>query len=64
MHCKSKIINALLEIIRKLGNDKHDTQPGSLINFKNDLATSPNKVTDSETKPKSDEQQQSHNNKQ
>ena len=64
LHCKSKTINALLEIIGKFGNDKRDTQPGPLINFKNDLTTSPNKLTDSKIYPKSDEQQQSHDNKQ
>ena len=53
----------LLETIEKLGNGKHDTQPVPLINFKNDLTTSRNK-TDSETDHKSDEQQQSHDNKQ
>ena len=46
-----------------MGNDKRDTQPVPLINFENDLTTSPNKL-DSETDPKSDEQQQSHDNKQ
>ena len=62
LHCKNKIINTLLGIIEKFGNDKRDTQPVPLINFEKDL-TSPNK-TDSETDPKSDEQQQSHDNKQ
>ena len=62
LHCKSKIINTLLAIIEKFGNDKRDTQPVPLISFENDL-TSPNKI-DSETNPKSDEQQQSHDNKQ
>ena len=62
LHCKNKIINTLLGIIEKFGNDKRDTQPVPLINFENDL-TSPNK-TDSEIDPKSDEQQQSHDNKQ
>ena len=62
LHCKNKIINTLLGIIEKIGNDKRDTQPVSLINFEKDL-TSPNKI-DSETNPKSDEQQQSHDNKQ
>ena len=56
LRCKNKIINMLLETIEKLGNGKHDTQPVPLINFKNDLTTSQNK-TDSETDPKSDEQQ-------
>ena len=49
LHCKSKIINTLLEIIGKFGNDKRNTQPVSLINFENDFTTSPNEVTDSET---------------
>ena len=62
LHCKKKIINTLLGIIEKFGNDKRDTQPVPLINFENDL-TSPNK-SDSEIDPKSDEQQQSHDNKQ
>ena len=62
LHCKNKINNTLLRIIEKFGNDKRDTQPVPLINFENDL-TSPNKI-DSETNPKSDEQQQSHDNKQ
>ena len=62
LHCKNKIINALMKIIEKFGNDKRDTQPVPLINFENDL-TSPNK-SNSETDPKSDEQQQSNNNKQ
>ena len=64
LHCKNKIINTLLEIIGKFGNDKRNTQPVPLISLKNDLTKSPNKVTDSETDPKSDEQQQSHDNKQ
>ena len=63
LHCKNKIINTLLEIIGKFGNEKRDIQPVPLINFENDLTTSPNKL-DSKTDPKSDEQQQSHNNKQ
>ena len=54
----------LLEIIGKFWNDKRDTQAVALINFKNDLTTSPNKVTNTYTDPKSDEQQQSHKNKQ
>ena len=62
LHCKNKIINMLLEITGKFGNEKRDTQPIPLINF-DDLTTSPNKL-DSKTDPKSDEQQQSHNNKQ
>ena len=62
LHCKNKIINTLLGIIEKIGNDKRDTQPVPLINSENDL-TSPNKI-DSETDPKSYEQQQSHDNKQ
>ena len=62
LHCKNKIINTLLGIIEKFGNDKRDTQPVPLINFEKDM-TSPNKF-DSETDPKSDEQQQSHGNKQ
>ena len=57
LHCKNKIINTLLGIIEKFGNDKSDTQPVPLINFEKDM-TSPNK-SDSETDPKSDEQQQS-----
>ena len=63
LHCKNKIINTLLEIIGKFGNEKRDIQAVPLINFENDLTTSPNKL-DSKTDPKSDEQQQSHNNKQ
>ena len=63
LHRKNKIINTLLEIIGKFGNYKRDTQPVPLINFENYLKTSPNKVTDSETDPKSDEQYQSHDNK-
>ena len=62
LHCKNKIINTLLGITEKFGNDKRDTQPVPLINFEKDL-TSPNKI-DSEADPKSDEQQQSHDNKQ
>ena len=62
LHCKNKIINTLLGIIEQFGNGKLDTQPVPLINFENDL-TSPNKF-DSEIDPKSDEQQQSHDNKQ
>ena len=62
LHCKNKIINTLLRSVEKFGNDKRDTQPVLLINFKNDL-TFPNKI-DSETNTKSDEQQQSHDNKQ
>ena len=50
LHCKNKIINALMKIIEKFGNDKRDTQPVPLINFENDL-TSPNKI-DSQTDPK------------
>ena len=61
LHCKNKIINTLLEIIGKFGNEKRDTQPVPLINFENDLTTSPNKLY---SNLKSDEQQQSHNNKQ
>ena len=61
LHCKNKIINTVLGIIEKFGNDKCDTQPVPLINFEKDLP-SPNKI-DSEADPKSDEQQQSHNNK-
>ena len=63
LHCKNKIINTLLEIIGKFGNEKRDIQPVPLINFENDLTTSPNKL-DSKTDPKSDERQESHNNKQ
>ena len=62
LHCKNKITNMLLGIIEKFENDKRDTQPVPLINFENNL-TSPNKI-DSKTDPKSDEQQQSHGNKQ
>ena len=62
LHCKNKIINTLLGIIEQFGNGKLDTQPVPLINFENDL-TSPNK-SNSETDPKSDEQQQSNDNKQ
>ena len=62
LHCKNKIIDTLLGIIEKFGNDKRDTQPVPLINFEKDM-TSPNKF-DSEADPKSDEQQQSHGNKQ
>ena len=62
LHCKNKIINTLLGIIEQFGNGKLDTQPVPLINFENDL-TSPNKIY-SETDPKSDDQQQSHDNKQ
>ena len=62
LHCKNKIINTLLGTIEKFGNGKRDTQPVPLINFRNDL-TSLNKI-DSEADPKSDEQQQSHDNKQ
>ena len=63
LHCKNKFINAPLEIIEKFGKDKRNTQPVSLINFENDLTTSSNKL-DSKIDPKSDEQQQSHDNKQ
>ena len=52
----------LLGIIEKFGNEKRDTQPVPLINFENDL-TSPNEI-DSETDPKSDKHQQSHDIKQ
>ena len=62
LHCKNKIINTLLGIIEKFGNDKRDIQPVPLINFEKDM-TSPNKF-DSETDPRSDEPQQSHRNKQ
>ena len=62
LHCKNKITNTLLGIIEKFENDKRDTQPVLLINFENNL-TSPNRI-DSKTDPKSDEQQQSHDNKQ
>ena len=58
------IINTLLETFEKFGNDKRDIQPVSLINFENDLIASLNTVTDSKTYPKSNEQQQSHDNKQ
>ena len=44
LHCKNKIINTLLGIIEKFGNDKRDTQPVPLISFENGL-TSPNKLT-------------------
>ena len=55
LNCKNKIINTLLRIIEKFGNEKRDIQPAPLINFENDF-TSPNK-SDSETDPKSNEQQ-------
>ena len=64
MCSKSKIINTLLEIIGKIEINKRNTQPVPLINVENDLTTSLNKVTDSETDPQSDEEQQSHDNKQ
>ena len=64
LHCKNKIVNTLLETIVKFGNGKRDIQPVPLINFENDLTTSPITVTDSKTDPKSDEQQQSQNSKQ
>ena len=54
----------LLGTNEKFGSDKCDIQPVPLINFENVLATSLNTVTDSKTDPKSDEQQQSHDNKQ
>ena len=63
MCSKSKIINTLLEIIGKIEINKRNTQPVPLINVENDLTTSLNKVTDSETDPQSDEEQQSHDNK-
>ena len=63
LHCKNKFINAPLEIIEKFGKDKRNTQPVSLINFENDLTTAFNKLG-SKIDPKSDEQQQSHDNKQ
>ena len=62
IHSKNKIITTLLGIIEKCGNDKRDTQPVPLITFENNLK-SPNKIG-SETDPKSDEQLQSHDNKQ
>ena len=62
LYCKNKIINMLLEIFGKCGNDKCDSQSVPLTNFEYDLITSPNKLTDSETDLKSDEQQQSHAN--
>ena len=62
LHCKNKIINTLMGIIKTFGENKRAAQPVSLINFENDL-TSQNKI-DSETDPKSDERQQSHSNKQ
>ena len=43
LHCKNKIINTLLGIIEKFGNDKRDTQPVPLIIFEKDM-TSPNKI--------------------
>ena len=61
IHSKNKIITTLLGIIEKCGNDKRDT-PVPLITFENNLK-SPNKIG-SETEPKSDEQLQSHDNKQ
>ena len=63
LHCKNKFINTPLEIIEKFGKHKRNTQPVSLINFENDLRTSSNKL-DSKIDPKSDEQQQSHDNEQ
>ena len=63
LHCKNKITNTLLEIIEKFGNDKRDTQPVPLIKFENDLTTSPDKLTGTETDPKSGEQQHSHDDK-
>ena len=62
LHCKNKIMNTLLGIIEKFGNDKLDTQPVPLISFEKDM-TSPNK-SDSKTDPNSDEQRQSQGNKQ
>ena len=62
LNCKNKIINTLLRIAKKFGNNKRDTQPVLLINFKNDL-TFPKEI-DSQTDTKSDEQQQSRDNKQ
>ena len=65
---KNVIIDTLLEIIGKFGNDKHDIQPVPQINFENDLTTSPTGtstiITDRETDPKLDELQQRHDNKQ
>ena len=40
LHSKNKIINTLLEIIRRLGMTKRHTQPVPLINFEIDLTTS------------------------
>ena len=45
----------------KYGNDKRNIQLVFLLSFENDLTTSPKTVTDTKTDPKSDEQQQSHN---
>ena len=39
LHCKNKVINMLLGIIEKTGNDKHETQPVPLINFENNLTS-------------------------
>ena len=64
LHCKNKIINGLLETIGKLGNGKHNIQTVHLIIFEYNLTTSSYTVTDSENDPKSDKQQQSHDNKQ
>ena len=61
--CIARSLPKKVEIIEKFDNDKRDTQSVPLINFENDLTTSPNKIH-SETDPKSDEQQQSHDNKQ
>ena len=63
LHCKNKIIKALLEIIGKFGNEKPVIQLVPLINFENGLTTSRYKVTDSKTDPISDEQQKSRDNK-
>ena len=61
---QNQIIDTLLEIIGKFENNKRDTEPVSLINFENHFTASLNKVTDSETDPKSVEKQQCHDNKQ
>ena len=62
--CKNNVINALLQTVGKFRNGTPYIQPVRLVNFENDLTTSPNTVTDSKTDPKSDWQQQSHDNKQ
>ena len=55
--CKNNVINALLQTVGKFRNGTPYIQPVRLVNFENDLTTSPNTVTDSKTDPKSDWQQ-------